>query len=176
MELKIKYFGDPILEKPCEDFLFTNPPHDPRDLAVSMYKFMEEKNGVGLAANQVGIPFNMFVMRSYEDKPCAIFNPRIVSISEDTNVLDEGCLSVPGFIVKVKRSAHLRIRYQDELGEVNTNVFTGMTARIIQHEMDHLKGEYYFQGLSRIVLERAIKYAHKKGYDYTGKGILKYAK
>jgi peptide deformylase len=86
--------------------------------------------------------------------------------------LEEGCLSFPGIVLKVKRSQHIKVRYENIQGETKTNTYTGMTARIIQHECEHLDGEFFFTGLSKLKLQLALKKAKKLGFEYPG--ILKY--
>ena len=117
---------------------------------------MYESNGVGLAANQVGVPYRIFAMRgSPENFVC--FNPKIVQPSEQEVVLEESCLSYPGLIVKVKRPQHVRVRFAMPNGEIRTDTFTGMTARIFQHEMDHLDGIKYFNLANKYHREQAFK-------------------
>ena len=112
MKLELISFNDPILHQKTQPFDFENPPHDPAELAEAMNALMEEKNGLGLSAPQVGIPFSMFVMRG----PLAVFNPVIVTLSNELIRLDEGCLSYPGISLSIERPRHLRVRYQDAKG------------------------------------------------------------
>ena len=147
---------DPILTTPCKPFDFQNPPFDPVEFSHELVKFMYDNNGIGLAANQVGVPYRVFSMRgSPENFVC--FNPKIVQPSEMMVTLEEGCLSYSGLIVKVKRPQHIRVRFQTPNGETLTKQFTGMTARIFQHEYDHLEGILYFNRASRYHREVAIK-------------------
>ena len=165
---------DPILTTPTEAFDFDNPPLDPEKLAMDLVEFMRGKGGVGIAANQVGLPYSVFAMDGEPAHVC--FNPRIINMSEETIVLEEGCLSWPGLILPIERSRHVRIRFTGPNGETFTKQFINMTARIIQHECSHLRGEVFFEGLvSRTKLSMAIKKAKKYGYDYSDKGLMKYA-
>jgi peptide deformylase len=117
---------------------------------------MYENNGIGLAANQVGVPYRIFAMRgSPQNFVC--FNPRIVQAAAENIILEEGCLSFPGLIVKVKRPRHVRVRFQTPNGDTRTETFIGMTARIFQHEYDHLEGKLYFNRASRYHREIALK-------------------
>jgi peptide deformylase len=97
----------------------------------------------------------VFAMEGEPARVC--FNPRIVSTSGDDILLEEGCLSYPGLIVKVKRPQHARIRFTGPNGETFTEQFTGMTARVIQHEMDHLEGILFFDKANRYHREQAFK-------------------
>ena len=154
MKLVDKY--DPLLTTLLtEDFDFENPQTDPVQLAIDMVEFMREKKGLGLAANQVGLNFRMFAMEGEPARVC--FNPKIVSQSDEQVLLEEGCLSFPGLVVKVKRSRHCRIRFTGPNGEVYTEQFTGMTARVIQHEVEHLSGILFFDKANRFHREQAFK-------------------
>jgi len=117
---------------------------------------MYDWNGLGLAANQVGVPYRVFAMRgSPENFVC--FNPRIVQPSAENIILEEGCLSFPGLLVKVKRPKHIRVRFQTPNGDTRTETFIGMTARIFQHELDHLDGRLYFNRANKYHKEIAMK-------------------
>ena len=140
----------------CQSFDFQNPPFDPIEFSQELVKFMYENNGIGLAANQVGVPYRIFAMRgSPQNFVC--FNPRIVQAAAENIILEEGCLSFPGLIVKVKRPRHVRVRFQTPNGDTRTETFIGMTARIFQHEYDHLEGKLYFNRASRYHREIALK-------------------
>lgn len=144
---------DPILSEEVPRFDFSNPPEDPIALTKQLAEFMMEKNGIGLAANQVGWRHRFFVVRS--DPILACFNPVIVDMSTDTNTLEEGCLSFPGMLLKVKRANVIRIRYTQPNGETLTKQFQGMTARIMQHETDHLNGIVFLKRAGKVHLALA---------------------
>ena len=156
MNFELVKSDDKILKTPCVDFDFTNPPFDPIEFSNNMVKFMYEKNGIGLAANQIGNPYRIFCMRgSPENFVC--FNPKIVSSSETKVVLEEGCLTYPGLFVKIKRPQHVRLRFNTPNGEILTKQFTGMTARIAQHEMDHLDGKIFYNQANMFHKEQAFR-------------------
>lgn len=117
---------------------------------------MYEKKGIGLAANQVGIPYRIFSMRA-DPQNFVCFNPKIIQPSDEEIILEEGCLSFPGLIVKVKRPRHIRVRFTTPNGDTRTEMFTGMSARIFQHELDHIDGKLYFNRASRYHKEIAMK-------------------
>lgn len=153
---------------PCHDirlktetqrFDFSNPPIDPVELACDLAEVMLENGGIGLAANQVGLPYSVFVLRTEEILPC--FNPKVVDISEEEVYLEEGCLSFPGMTVKVKRPKTIKLRFTEPNGETSTRVFSGVTARAILHEMDHLFGINFLQRANKIHLEQARNRAKK---------------
>lgn len=156
---------DPILYSRVEDFDFRNPPVDPMKLAEDMIILMEEKRGIGLSANQVGLPYRCFVMANPEEP--VIFNPKITYYSEDEMYLEEGCLSFPNLVVKVKRPRFIRARYQDARGEFRTTKFDGISARVFQHEMDHLDGIDFLKRANRYHRDLALK--RKKKYDKLAK-------
>lgn len=145
----------PILKQEMKPFDFSNPPIDPLDLVTDLAETMLENNGVGLSANQVGLPYRVFVMLGQELIPC--FNPRIVDMSEETILLEEGCLSYPDMFVKVKRPRRIKVRYAEPNGNIVTQTFDGMTARVFQHELDHLNGVNYQQRANKFHLEQARK-------------------
>lgn len=148
--------SDPILTTPCQQFDFQNPPFEPIQFAHDLVKFMYENNGIGLAANQVGVPYRVFSMRA-DPENFVCYNPKIVQASEMEVTLEEGCLSFPGLLVKVKRPQHIRVRFQTPNGDVMTKQFTGMSARVFQHELDHLEGILYFSRANRYHREIAMK-------------------
>jgi len=147
--------NDPILKKELEPFNFSNPPVNPLDLVTELAETMLANDGIGLSANQVGLPYRVFVMLGKELIPC--FNPRIVDSSQETIVMEEGCLTYPGLFVKVKRPRRIKVRYADPNGNVITQTFDGMTARVFQHELDHLNGVNYQQRANKLHLEQARK-------------------
>lgn len=142
-----------ILHQPTERFNFDNPPVDPYQLATDLAEAMIRHNGLGLSANQVGLKWSVFAITGDPVRVC--FNPRIVDKSDEEIYLDEGCLSWPGLFVKIKRPKSVRVRFTLPNGETLTETFTGMTARIFQHEYDHLQGYNYQQRANRIHLDRA---------------------
>lgn len=149
----------PALNFPVETFDFNNPSVVPIDLATDLAETMFEYKGIGLAATQVGLLFRAFIMLADELIP--VFNPRIVDSSTETIYLEEGCLTHPGLFVKIKRPRRIKVRYAEPNGNIVTRVFDGMTARIFQHELDHLDGIDYLQRASRIHIEQA-RSKHKK--------------
>jgi peptide deformylase len=142
-----------ILKQKLEPFDFANPPINPKYLAVSLIETMVKNRGVGLSANQVGLPYRVFVMGA-EKVGFACFNPEIIEThGEDT--FEEGCLSFPGLFIPVKRPATVKLRYTDYNGITKEETFAGFTARITLHEFDHLDGICYINKVSPIVLERS---------------------
>ena len=134
---------DPILKNKSENFDFNNPQFDPIEFSKTLVKFMYDKNGISLSAPQVGEPYRVFAMRgSPENFVC--FNPRIIDTSEELISLEESSLTYPGLIVKIKRPRHIKVRFALPNSEVRTDTFTGMTARVFQHNIDFLDGLVYY--------------------------------
>jgi peptide deformylase len=111
-----------------------------RSLVERMKLLMRDANGIGLAATQVGILRRLFVFQPEEDEVLAIVNPEIVERSDDTEVADEGCLSIQGVTVPVERALEVTIAGKDENGSDVRYELDGYAARCIQHETDHLEG------------------------------------
>jgi peptide deformylase len=110
-------------------------------LVGRMTSLMEDANGVGLAANQVGVLRRVVVLRGGdEDEPLVAVNPRIVDSSEEVETDDEGCLSLQRVLVPVERHVSVTLEAQDPRGEPLTLELTGLDARVAQHEVDHLDG------------------------------------
>lgn len=144
--------NNPLLHVETSKFDFEKPQVDPIQLAVDLAETMLHNGGLGLAANQCGIPLSAFVMKG--EKIIACFNPLIVDSSEETCYLDEGCLSFPKLILRIKRPSVIKVRYTEPNGNVVTTKFQGITARVFQHELDHLQGKTFQPRASSIELER----------------------
>ena len=156
IELNLVSETSPVLLQECKEFDFNNPPFDPKEFAQALHDKMVKNDGLGLSANQVGQPYRVFVMRTNE-KPYAVFNPKVVDVSDKELTMKEGCLSFPLLYLNVKRPDSVRIRFQNEDGEIRTEKFIGMTARIAQHEFDHMLGKVYTQKASSFETQRAIR-------------------
>ena len=144
-----------MLEK-CEEFDFKDPPFDPIEYAKNLVKFMYEKNALGIAANQVGAPYRIFAMRGHPEN-FVCFNPKIVQPSEKTVVLEEGCLSYSGLLVKIKRPEFVRVRFTTPNGDTITKQFVGMSARVFQHEYEHLDGVRFYDNANKFHREQAMR-------------------
>ena len=143
---------DSSLKQSCPDFDFeagytlSNGDHvDGLGLFDILRAAMCENRGVGLSASQIGIMTRAFVIGnpSDPDNVIAVFNPRIVDTSPEIETYEEGCLSFPVLYLKIKRPVGIRARYTNQHNVTDTMKFTGFTARIFQHEYDHLNGILY---------------------------------
>lgn len=141
---KLLKHSDSLLSKEIEFFDFNK--NDAIAVAKELIDHLYYYGGVGLAANQIGLDQRAFVMKGNPEIVC--FNPLIVDYTEnDLVTLEEGCLSFPNLILKVTRPKSIKVRYTNPLGETITTTYTGMTARIFQHELEHLNGIKFFENV-----------------------------
>jgi peptide deformylase len=123
-----------------------------------MGALMHDALGVGLAATQLGVLHQLLVYRADpEDPVTALVNPVLEWVSEELEVAEEGCLSLPAVHVEVERPAQVRVRAQDETGQELQIEADGLTARVIQHEMDHLNGVLILDRISRDARKEAMR-------------------
>jgi peptide deformylase len=123
-----------------------------------MGQLMHDSLGIGLAATQLGVMHRVLVYRVEPDAPvAALVNPVLEWSSKQEEPLDEGCLSLPGVLVEVERPVHVRVRGRDEYGEPILIEASGLEARVIQHEMDHLDGVLILDRTSRDQRKRAMR-------------------
>ncbi|HUR90451.1 MAG TPA: peptide deformylase [Ramlibacter sp.] len=127
-----------------------------QQLAADMVETMYEANGIGLAATQVDVHERLIVIDVSEgrDEPQVFINPEIVWASEEMQVNDEGCLSVPGIYDGVERPSRVKVSALDEKGQSRTIEAEGILAVCIQHEMDHLSGKVFVEYLSPLKRNR----------------------
>jgi peptide deformylase len=136
---EVRIYGDPILRVKAKTV--TKFDERLRTLAQEMTETMREKDGVGLAATQVGISQRMIVIdpSGGEKEPIVLVNPEITEFSEESEEHEEGCLSFPGFSLKITRPAIVSAKAQDTTGrEFTIENADGLLARVLQHEIDHL--------------------------------------
>ena len=152
----IRRLGDPVLKSratPVDRF-----DDSLRQQVARMAGIMNDALGVGLAAPQLGISQRLHVYRVGPDAPLiALANPEIEWASDEREGSDEGCLSIPGVMVDVERPLHVRVRAQDEEGEPRSVEASGLEARVIQHELDHLDGVLILDRTSRDERKRALR-------------------
>ncbi|MEA2363677.1 MAG: peptide deformylase [Thermoleophilaceae bacterium] len=152
----IRRLGDPVLKSratPVDRF------DDSLRRQVSrMAGIMNDAIGVGLAAPQLGISQRLVVYRIGPDAPVIVLaNPELEWASGDVELGEEGCLSIPGIIVDVDRPVHVRVRALDEEGEERLVEASGLEARVIQHELDHLDGVLILERTDREERKRALR-------------------
>ena len=165
----------PIIETPDTRLRQVSTPVEAIDdelqtLIDDMFETMYAAPGIGLAAIQVGVPKRLLVidLQEQEDEegkpikePRVFINPEILEASEQRQVYQEGCLSVPDAYADVERAAQIRARWQDREGKTHEEQLDGLPAICLQHEMDHLEGVLFIDYLSRLkrdmVLKRLLK-------------------
>ena len=160
---------NPLLRQEMPFFDFDNPPTDPIKLKEEMIDRMFEEGGVGLSANQIGYEYRVFVMKgANKEQSMFLANPEILELSEETENMEEGCLTggCEGIFAIIKRPSWVRARWQDENGDVKEMEFSGMTGRCFQHELDHLNGILFIDHMSRLKYERAVKKKQKREKQY----------
>jgi peptide deformylase len=149
----IRKWGDPVLKSratPVDRFDDTL-----RQQVQRMAGIMRDAVGVGLAAPQLGISQRLLVYRIGSEAPLVtLVNPELEWQSDDGEIFEEGCLSIPGVAIDVERPVHVRVRAQDEHGEERFVEASGLEARVIQHEIDHLDGV--------LMLDRAARQDRKE--------------
>ena len=152
----IRRFGDPILKsRATEVDRFDDAL---RSQVARMAGIMRDALGVGLAAPQLGISQRLLVYRVGQDAPLvALVNPELEWSGSEEELFEEGCLSIPGVQVDVPRKIHVRVRAKDEDGEERVVEASGLEARVIQHEMDHLDGVLMLDRTSRDQKKEAMR-------------------
>ena len=149
-----------------EDMLKEHDFKDRKELTESMFECMKKFHGIGLTANQVGLPFNMFVAGGHESVEkglsLAMFNPMIVSASAEQLMMKEGCLTYPYLFLNIKRPRKVVMKYEDAEGKLQEAHLDGMMSRICQHEYDHTIGRNFVEHVSKFKLKRAQEKASKE--------------
>ena len=139
-----------------------------RKIVADMFDTMYAARGIGLAATQVAIEQRIVVIDLQETvgegeeakavrTPLVYINPELISVSEETNLYSEGCLSIPEQYAEVERPAQCRARWLDEQGEPQEGDFDGLLATALQHEIDHLNGVLFIDHISRLKRDILLK-------------------
>ena len=147
--------SDPILKKEPVYWDFDANP-DPKRMHLVMLENMVAHHGLGLSANQIGMPVKVFAMRVDDsDNAIVCFNPEITEESDEKVMMKEGCLSYPSLYLNVRRPAELWVKYQNADGDIINAHFEGLAARIFHHEMDHMKGKTFIDRVNKVFLQSA---------------------
>ena len=150
MVLPIYTFGQPVLRKVAEDITPDYP--GLKELIQNMFETMHRAEGIGLAAPQVGLPIRVVVidldvisddMPEYKGFLKTYINGEILEEGEETDLMEEGCLSLPGIHESVRRATKIHVKYLDENMQPHDEWVEGYLARVIQHEFDHLEGQVF---------------------------------
>jgi len=127
------------------------------DTAKQMLEILKKDKGVGIAGPQIGLMKRIFVVHIEGDEERIFINPSILETSQETVKFEEGCLSVPGIYVDVVRSESVKIQAWNEKGKPFTLEASGLLARVIQHEYDHLEGVLFLDRISEIKRKKLIE-------------------
>jgi len=145
---------DPILQKRAIPFDFDNPQEDSKKLKEELFEAMVKYDGLGLSACQIGVDLKVFVMR-FNGDAIVCFNPRITHYSEETSYISEGCLTFPGLYFPVTRSYGINCTYATEEGKMVSASFVEISAKVFQHEYDHMLGKLYLEYASNYMIKNA---------------------
>lgn len=155
MILPIYLYGQPVLRKVAEDIPSDYP--DLKQLIENMFETLENADGVGLAAPQIGLPIRVVVIDldilsdeypEFKDFRKAYINAHIIETDGEEVSMEEGCLSIPGIHESVKRKNQIRVKYMDEDFNAHEEVVEGYLARVMQHEFDHLDAKMFIDHIS----------------------------
>ncbi len=163
MKLKILIHPDPRLKKVCAPV--PDISDELRSFADNMLETMYIAPGIGLAAPQVGVLDRLIVLDCVKEdgakpEPLVMVNPRVIAASDETNVYDEGCLSIPDQYAEVTRPAEVRVEWLDLDGNLQERDMDGLWATCVQHEIDHLDGKLfidYLKPLKRQMITRKMQ-------------------
>lgn len=151
---EIRVLPDPVLRTPCDEI--TTVDDRVRSLVEDLVETVDAEGRAGLAANQIGVNLRAFSW-NVDDEIGYVLNPRIVELSDETQDGDEGCLSVPGLWYPTTRAWYARVVGTDLDGNEVEVEGTGLMARCLQHESDHLDGKLYLDRLERSVRKKAMR-------------------
>ena len=144
-----------------DDMLKDEDIKDRKELSEAMFFAMEKYGGIGLSANQVGLPFNMFVAGGHPSiengMKITMFNPMIISSGEEEVMMKEGCLTYPFIFLDVKRPRKVVMKYTDIDNNLQEAQLDGMMSRICQHEYDHMLGRNFTERVSKFKIKRAME-------------------
>ena len=153
--LELVPFNDPLLRKAPELFDFDK--HDAKEVCDALFAKQIELNGAGLSANQVGLDMKVFTFGDGKELTRYIINPEIIGVSEKTVLSKEGCLSLPGLWLHIRRPISVTVDYYSTEGEKVTETFTELAATVFLHEFDHMLGQNFTMRVSKLKLDRALK-------------------
>jgi len=158
--LDIVTLGDDILRQDAEEILNING--EIAQLSQAMLNSMYNGDGIGLAGPQVGVARQIFVCHAQNDEPRVFINPQFIATSQEQIPYEEGCLSIPGVWGDVIRPATITVQAVNEKGKLFRLDAEGLLARVIQHEMDHLKGVLFIDHLNETARNKLIKIYERK--------------
>ena len=159
--MKLIKYPNEMLAREVKDVDLENPGFDPKELKTEMVKFMIDNNGIGLAANQIGLDAKVFVMGDSVENSTICINPTVLQYTEETQNDIEGCLSFPNVYVKIKRPTEILAEWYNENLEKQTVKIDGYGAKCYLHELDHVLGITMKDRASKLKWNMATKKARK---------------
>lgn len=171
------HWNDPRLKTPPKLWDFKQPVEEAAKLGLLLIKVAVKLGGAGLSANQLGIDSKVFALTVIQNHHYAVFNPEILESSEETVLIEEGCLSRPGLWLRISRPKSIKVKYFTFKGEEVITEYDGYLSRVFQHEYDHMLGIDFTQRVSKMKLDMALKKVDKKikkamttkQFDYEGR-------
>lgn len=161
--MPIKIWPDSILLKTCESWNYNNPPMDCVELDQNLKDTLISHNAIGLAANQVGLAYRVMLIHvQATSEYITMYNPEIISMSEELWNHDEGCLSFPKIHLSIARPKLIDVSWTDCNNNKYTRTFSDIDAKCILHELDHLNGIVFKQYVSAIKFSLAQKKSKKR--------------
>lgn len=147
---------DPILLTPTQLWDVQNPVINPTQLETDLTDTLLHENALGLAANQIGIPYRVLAINTQDDNCIRImYNPMLIARSTETNLASEGCLSFGKLRLEIERNNAVEVSWRDKLNYKHSRSFTGIDARCILHEIDHLDGIVFKKYVSNLKFNHA---------------------
>jgi peptide deformylase len=162
--LELVNSNHPVLKENIAEWTFDHPDAlaDAEFIEDAMIQTMRANNGIGLAANQVGLTRRVFVMQPSNNEAFGLFNPKVVAVSDELQKGQEGCLSFPDLWLDVTRPQEVVAEYFDKTGNSRIIKLAGLDARVFLHELDHLNGTCFIEKVSPLKLSLARKRQQKK--------------
>ena len=169
---KLLYVPNPLLRQKADKIQFVGT--NEIEVAKKMMQIMLKAPGVGLAANQIGILKQIVTIffvnqETKKETQYTLFNPNIISYSQEKIVMEEGCLSLPEQFAEIERPQNIIVEYLDENNKLIKKEISGVESRILQHEIDHLSGKLFIDYLSslkrNIMLKKVQKYLKNKNNE-----------
>ncbi len=153
--MEVKILGDEVLRAQAQNVVEVD--EQIKALIKEMFITMEEERGIGLAAPQIGRSIRLFVCHADKDKQRVFINPELLSTSEELSDYEEGCLSIPGLYADIKRPRDIKVQAYNEKGRPFTLEASGLLARVIQHELDHLNGKLFIDHIPDMKRTRLVE-------------------
>ena len=161
---KLVYVPNPLLRQKANKIKFVGA--NEIEIAKKMMQIMLKAPGVGLAANQIGILKQIVTIffvdqETKKETQYTLFNPNIISYSQEKIIMEEGCLSLPEQFAEIERPQNIEVEYLDENNKLIKKEVNGVESRILQHEIDHLSGKLFVDYLSSLKRNIMIKKVQK---------------